>query len=89
MPMTVVSIWPDFIIYLYHSLFTTIVYHVFTKGIGGYVDKGCRKLAINFNFPLLIVKNVEAPLIGGWLVNWMLDPRTSMSFRVPVRQGSE
>jgi hypothetical protein len=24
---------------------------------------------IVFNFPLLIVKNVEAPLIGGWLVN--------------------
>jgi hypothetical protein len=24
---------------------------------------------ITFNFPLLIVKNVEAPLIGGWLVN--------------------
>ena len=24
---------------------------------------------ITFNFPLLIVKNVEAPLVGGWLVN--------------------
>jgi hypothetical protein len=24
---------------------------------------------IVFNFPLLIVKNVEAPLVGGWLVN--------------------
>ncbi len=24
---------------------------------------------ISFSFPLLIVKNVEAPLIGGWLVN--------------------
>ena len=27
------------------------------------------ELGISFSFPLLIVKNVEAPLIGGWLVN--------------------
>lgn len=26
-------------------------------------------LGISFAFPLLIIKNVEAPLIGGWLVN--------------------
>ena len=24
---------------------------------------------LSFSFPLLIVKNIEAPLIGGWLVN--------------------
>jgi hypothetical protein len=27
------------------------------------------QLGVIFSFPLLIVKNVEAPLIGGWLVN--------------------
>ena len=26
-------------------------------------------IGVSFAFPLLIVKNVEAPLIGGWLVN--------------------
>jgi hypothetical protein len=31
-----------------------------------------------FNFPLLIVKNVEAPLIGGWLVNRIYLQDTSL-----------
>jgi hypothetical protein len=36
-------------------------------GVAARVDND--QVGINFNFPLLIVKNVEAPLIGGWLVN--------------------
>ncbi len=35
--------------------------------IAARVDDG--QWGITFNFPLLLVKNVEAPLVGGWLVN--------------------
>jgi len=40
---------------------------IISLGVAARVDDDA--WGVIFNFPLLIVKNVEAPLIGGWLVN--------------------
>jgi hypothetical protein len=46
----------------------TLISESFTKSIGvAYRYDG--KHGVSFVFPLLIVKNVEEPLTGGWLVN--------------------
>jgi hypothetical protein len=41
----------------------------FKKSLGIAARLDNDQWGIVFNFPLLIVKNVEAPLVGGWLVN--------------------
>jgi hypothetical protein len=40
---------------------------IHSLGIAARVDNS--QWGISFSFPLLIVKNVEAPLVGGWVVN--------------------
>jgi hypothetical protein len=40
---------------------------LYSLGITARVDNN--QWGVVFNFPLVIVKNVEAPLVGGWLVN--------------------